>query len=163
MAVLEKLPIGAAAGDLAGHEGQLSSQRGLQRSCQPATGHLLQPDALRAALLPSLTPHSVRLRSQEERASVTLPRGLICSGLAVFAPELLHWFQYAYGGLSPLFCQGELITHMATECKQGDTFGSLLYAVGFQSTLRAVQDALAVQIQDHAGSCSTTGEGLRLY
>jgi hypothetical protein len=32
-----------------------------------------------------------------------------------------------------------------------------LYAVGFQSTLLAVQDALAVRIQDHAGSCSTTG------
>jgi hypothetical protein len=32
----------------------------------------------------------------------TLPRGLICSGVAEFALELLHWFQYAYGGPSPL-------------------------------------------------------------
>ena len=47
---------------------------------------------------------------------------------------------------------------MATGCKQGDTFGSLLYASGFQSTLLAVQDALALQIQDHAGGCSTTGK-----
>jgi hypothetical protein len=42
--------------DLCGREGHLPSQRGLQRSYQPATGHLLQPDALRAASLPSLAP-----------------------------------------------------------------------------------------------------------
>jgi hypothetical protein len=53
--------------DLCGHEGHLPSQRGLQRPRQPATGYLLQPDALRAALLPSLAPHSIRLCSQEER------------------------------------------------------------------------------------------------
>ena len=49
-----------------------------------------------------------------------------------------------YGSPSPLFRQGELVAHMATGCKQGDTFGPLLYAVGFQSTLLlTVQDALA--------------------
>jgi len=99
----------------------------------------------------------VLLSLDNENGFNTLPRGLICSGLAEFAPELLHWFQYAYGGPSPLFCQGELVAHMATGCKQGDTFGSLLYAVGFQSTLLAVQDSLALRIQDHAGGCSTTG------
>jgi hypothetical protein len=36
----------------------------------------------------------------------TLPRGLICSGLAEFAPELLYWFQYAYGGPSPSSAKG---------------------------------------------------------
>jgi hypothetical protein len=87
----------------------------------------------------------------------TLPRGLICSGVAEFALELLHWFQYAYGGPSPLLCQGELVAHMATGCKQGDTFESLLYAVGFQSTLLAVQNALAIRIQDLASGGSTTG------
>ena len=87
----------------------------------------------------------------------TLPRGLICSGLAEFAPELLHWFLYAYGGPSPLFCQGELVAHMSTGCKQGDSFGSLLYAVGFQSTLLAAQSALAIRIQDHPSGCSITG------
>ena len=53
---------------------------------------------------------------------------------------------------------------MATGCKQGDTFGSLLYADGFQSTLFAVQDVLALlRIQDQAGGCSTTGGGEREY
>ncbi len=89
----------------------------------------------------------------------TLPRGLIYSGLAEFAPELLHWFQYAYGGPFPLFCRGELIAYMASGCKQGDTFGFLLYAFGFQSTLFAVQDAFALRIQDHFGGCSTTTGG----
>ena len=65
----------------------------------------------------------VLLSLDNENGFNTLPRGLICSGLAEFAPELLHWFQYAYGGPSPLFCQGELVAHMATGCKQGDTFG----------------------------------------
>ena len=101
----------------------------------------------------------VLLSLDNENSFNTLSRGLICSFLAVFAPELLHWFQFAYGGPSPLFCQGELFAHMATGCKQGDTFGSLLYAVGFQFTLLAVPDALTVRIQDYAGSCSTTGGG----
>jgi hypothetical protein len=96
----------------------------------------------------------VLLSLDNENGFNTLPRGLICSGLAEFAPELLHWFQYAYGGLFPLFCQGELVAHMATGCKQGDTFGSLLYAIGFQSTLLAVQDSLALRIKDHGGGCS---------
>ena len=48
--------------------------------------------------------------------------------------------------------------NLSTGCKQGDTFGSLLYAVGFQSTLLAVQDALAIRIQDLASGGSTTGE-----
>jgi hypothetical protein len=54
----------------------------------------------------------VLLSLDNENGFNTLPRGLICSGLAVFAPELLHWFLYAYGGPSPLFCQGELVAHM---------------------------------------------------
>ena len=46
---------------------------------------------------------------------------------------------------------------MATGYKQGDTFGSLLYAATFQSTLLVAQAALAIQIQDHASGCSITG------
>jgi hypothetical protein len=40
---------------------------------------------------------------------------------------------------------------------RGDIFGSLLYAVGFQSTILAVQDALALRIQDHAAFIDDTG------
>jgi hypothetical protein len=104
----------------------------------------------------------VLLSLDNENGFNTIPRGLICTGLAKYAPELLHWFQYAYGGPSPLFCQGELVAHMATGCKQGDTFGSLLYAVGFQSTLLAAGDALSIRIRDHASGCSTTG-GVSAY
>ena len=104
----------------------------------------------------------VLLSLDNENGFNTIPRGLICTGLAKYAPELLHWFQYAYGGPSPLFCQGELVAHMATGCKQGDTFGSLLYAVGFQSTLLAAGDALSTRIRDHASGCSTTG-GISAY
>ena len=45
----------------------------------------------------------VLLSLDNENGFNTLPRGLICSGLAEFATELLHWFQYAYGGPSSLF------------------------------------------------------------
>ncbi len=37
----------------------------------------------------------VLLSLDNENGFNTLPRGLFCSGLAEFAPELLHWFQYA--------------------------------------------------------------------
>ena len=89
----------------------------------------------------------------------TIPRGLICTGLAKYASELLHWFQYAYG---PLFCQDVLVAHMATGCKQGGTFGFLLYAVGFQSTLLAAGDTLTTRIRDQASGYSTTG-GVSAY
>ena len=45
----------------------------------------------------------VLLSLDNENGFNTLPRGLICSGLVEFATELLHWFQYAYGGPSSLF------------------------------------------------------------
>ena len=54
---------------------------------------------------------------------------------------------------------------MATGCKQGGIFGSsLLYTVGFQSTLLAAQSALANQTQDHhnTSGCSTT-EGISAF
>ena len=58
-----------------------------------------------------------------ENGFSTLPRGLICSGLADFATELLHWFQYyAYGGPSSLFYQGELVAHMAGRASRGAPF-----------------------------------------
>ncbi len=50
--------------DLCCHEGYLSSQRGLQRPGQPAAGHFLQPDDLRAAALTSLAPYAIRLCPQ---------------------------------------------------------------------------------------------------
>ena len=46
---------------------------------------------------------------------------------------------------------------MATGCKQGDNFESLLYAIGIQSTLLAAQSAFTIRIQDHASGCFTTG------
>ena len=95
----------------------------------------------------------VLLSLTDENGFNTLPRGLICSGLAEFAPELLHWFQYAYGGPYPR----ELVAHMATGCKQGDTYGSLLYAVGFISAYSSRCSGCSRRIQDHAGGCSTTG------
>ena len=79
----------------------------------------------RRQLVFDLEDNLVHLSLDNKNGFNTLPRGLICSGLAEFTPELLHWFQYAYGDPSPLFCQGELVAHMATGCKQGDTTGGV--------------------------------------
>jgi hypothetical protein len=87
----------------------------------------------------------------------TLSRRLMCSGLATYAPELLRWFQYSYGEPSPLYFQGVLVAHMSTGCKQGDNFGSFLYAVGFQATLISINASIQRHIEASAAGCSLTG------
>jgi hypothetical protein len=122
LAVLEKLPIGAAAGA----SGWTYAIMGTIFKFGDRVGSALFPAQLgigvkngaeiggrMAQLAFDSEDNLVLLSLDNENGFNTLPRGLICSGLTVFAPELLHWFQYAYGGPSSLFCQGELVAHMA--------------------------------------------------
>ena len=94
-----------------------------------------------------------------ENAFNTMPRGSICTGLVTYAPELLAFFSYAYREPSPLFFQGEWVADMATGCKQGDNFGSLFYAVGFQHHLIKIHEAIQRHIEGFPEGCSPVGGG----
>ena len=48
---------------------------------------------------------------------------------------------------------------MATGCKQGDNFGPLFYAVGFQQYLVKIHEAIQRHIEGFVEGCSSVGGG----
>jgi hypothetical protein len=70
----------------------------------------------------------------------SMPRKVMWKGIQEFAPELSHWYMWAYGEESELrSSKGELLGTSATGCRQGDPLSPLCFSVGLQAALREIQ------------------------
>ena len=87
----------------------------------------------------------------------TIARVLMLRGLIEYCPELLLWYQYAYGKPTPLYYHGRHVCDMATGCKQGDNFSSLLFSVGLQQPLKEIDAMIQARISDFVTGCSSVG------
>jgi hypothetical protein len=82
----------------------------------------------------------------------SLRRSLILNGLHALCPQLIRWFEWAYGSPSDLVDEtGELLGVSATGCRQGDPLGPLLFCVGFHETLRRIAELVADTVRDLLG------------
>jgi len=86
------------------------------------------------------TDPDVILSIDLKNAYNSIRRGVIYNALAKYLPELQCFFHWAYGVHSPLYlADGTLATTSETGVRQGDPISALVFCIGIQDTLKAVQ------------------------
>jgi hypothetical protein len=95
------------------------------------------------AFLSSVTEGQVVIKTDFTNAFNTTPRAKIFHGLSSFAPSLLPFFQWAYGGASELVdSKGNQVGQSSTGCRQGDPLAALFFCVAIQDTIKAIDESL---------------------
>jgi hypothetical protein len=75
-----------------------------------------------------------------QNAFNSMRRKVMWKGIQEFAPELIHWYMWAYGEESELrLSNGELVGTSATGCRQGDPLSPLCFSVGLQAALKDIE------------------------
>jgi len=73
-------------------------------------------------------------------------------------PYLLPYFQWAYKNETPLWFNGDLLAYSCEGVRQGDPLGPALFAVGFHSVLRQLQEEFpTINLFAYLDDLSATG------
>jgi hypothetical protein len=113
------------------------------------------------------TIHAVRKQYQAGKAVLSLDiknafnslsRERIRQTLQNHLPYLLPYFQWAYKNETPLWFNGDLLAYSYEGVRQGDPLGPALFAVGFHSVLRQLQEEFpTIDLFAYLDDLSATG------
>lgn len=92
-----------------------------------------------AGVMLAAHPDNALINLDLSNAFNTIPRRLMWQGVLRYAPDLGHWFRWAYGQSTSLrLSNGQVACKSETGSRQGDPLASLIFCLGFQFLLEDI-------------------------